>query len=73
MIVPLLFANSIIQKQDVERKRALKQAQGPVNLHKKSWKKKDHLANEKASKTGEGGENSQRRKKKKSKISKRKI
>lgn len=48
-IVPFLFANLIIQKQDVERKRALNQAWGPVNLHKKkSWKQKDYLPNEKA-------------------------
>lgn len=56
-IVPLLFANSVVQKQGVERKRVLKQAQGPANLHHKSWKQKDHLPNQKASKTAGGGDN----------------
>lgn len=56
----------------MERKRALKQAQGAANLHLKSWKQKDHLPNVTASKTGRGGENSQRRKKI-GKISTRKI
>lgn len=31
-----LICNLVIQKQDEERKRALKQAQGPANLHQKS-------------------------------------
>lgn len=57
----------------MERKRALKQAQGAANLHLKSWKQKDHLPNVTASKTGRGGENSQRRRKKIDKISTRKI
>lgn len=35
----------------------LKQAQGPANLHHKSWKQKDHLPNQKASKTAGGGDN----------------
>lgn len=42
----IIFANLILLKQDVERKRAFKQAQGAANLHQKHWKQKDHLPRE---------------------------
>lgn len=57
----------------MERKRALKQAQGAANLHLKSWKQKDHLPNVTASKTGRRGENSQRRRKKQARFQKEKY